>query len=408
MPLTGSGAGLAHDVFISYSSKDKPIADATCATLESNGIRCWIAPRDILPSADWGEAIVDAINGAHVFLLVFSSNANESSQIKREVERAINRGIPVVPFRIENVVPTKSLEYFLSTPHWLDAFSPPLEQHLSYLSTVVSNILGSKSVPSPTPLRTLHAVKEAQTTNRRWLIGGGGLAIAGLMGGGYVLFRGSKSDSFAGSWTAQSIDFGPDVPSPFAIFSINSFYEAALAGKKVHATFSLGDVGDYRSSWGGEDTGIVNYAGQKAVFTSDLTRQNSAFSYAVLSAPPANVVSFLGGHEGQAAITLSSLGSSTSMLVGSSQGPGLTGEWTTNTAATPTFDATRTSLSVSAQGRYNYKFDFSESGTFQAANGTWTRTRQGALPQSGNYKFDGQERVTATGNGVTIVWQRSA
>jgi hypothetical protein len=228
------------------------------------------------------------------------------------------------------------------------------------------------------------------------------------MGGGYVLFRGSKSDSFAGSWTAQSIDFGPDVPSPFAIFSINSFYEAALAGKKVHATFSLGDVGDYRSSWGGEDTGIVNYAGQKAVFTSDLTRQNSAFSYAVLSAPPANVVSFLGGHEGQAAITLSSLGSSTSMLVGSSQGPGLTGEWTTNTAATPTFDATRTSLSVSAQGRYNYKFDFSESGTFQAANGTWTRTRQGALPQSGNYKFDGQERVTATGNGVTIVWQRSA
>ena len=52
---------MAHDVFISYSSKDKLIADAACAILESKGIRCWIAPRDILPGADWGESIVDAL-----------------------------------------------------------------------------------------------------------------------------------------------------------------------------------------------------------------------------------------------------------------------------------------------------------------------------------------------------------
>ena len=41
---------MAHDVFISHSSKDKPIADAICANLEGTGIRCWIAPRDIAPS----------------------------------------------------------------------------------------------------------------------------------------------------------------------------------------------------------------------------------------------------------------------------------------------------------------------------------------------------------------------
>ncbi len=37
------------DVFISYSSDDKLIADAICAELESRRIRCWIAPRDALP-----------------------------------------------------------------------------------------------------------------------------------------------------------------------------------------------------------------------------------------------------------------------------------------------------------------------------------------------------------------------
>mgnify|MGYP001553585274 CR=1 FL=1 len=122
---------MAHDVFISYSSKDKPAADAACAVLESRGIRCWIAPRDITPGADWGETIVEAIHSSRAFLLIFSGNANSSQQIKREVERAVNHGLPVIPMRIENVLPAKSLEYFLSTPHWLDAFTPPLQQHLN-------------------------------------------------------------------------------------------------------------------------------------------------------------------------------------------------------------------------------------------------------------------------------------
>ncbi|HEY4124610.1 MAG TPA: toll/interleukin-1 receptor domain-containing protein, partial [Rhizomicrobium sp.] len=78
---------MAHDVFISYSSKDKTAADAACAVLESKGIRCWIAPRDITPGNDWGETIVGAIHSARAFLLIFSGNANTSPQIKREVER---------------------------------------------------------------------------------------------------------------------------------------------------------------------------------------------------------------------------------------------------------------------------------------------------------------------------------
>jgi hypothetical protein len=36
---------MAHDVFISHSSEDKPAADAVCAILEESEVRCWIAPR---------------------------------------------------------------------------------------------------------------------------------------------------------------------------------------------------------------------------------------------------------------------------------------------------------------------------------------------------------------------------
>lgn len=144
---------MAHDIFISYSSKDKLAADAACAILESKGIRCWIAPRDILPGADWGESIVDALSQARVFVLVFSSHANASQQIRREVERAVNRGLAVIPLRIEDVAPTKSLEYFISTPHWLDAFSPPLERHLNYLADIIRHILDGEERPTqPRPL----------------------------------------------------------------------------------------------------------------------------------------------------------------------------------------------------------------------------------------------------------------
>jgi hypothetical protein len=104
---------MAHDAFISYSSVDKAIADAACATLENAGIRCWIAPRDITPGLEYGGAIVRAIDQCRVLILIFSSNANSSRQIPREVERAINRGVPVVPMRVEDVAPTESLAYFM-------------------------------------------------------------------------------------------------------------------------------------------------------------------------------------------------------------------------------------------------------------------------------------------------------
>ncbi len=132
---------MAHDAFISYSNLDRTVADAAVAVLESRGIRCWIAPRDITPGLDWSEAIVDAIERSSVMVLVLSAHANGSPQIKREVERAVNRGIPIIPFRIEDVPLSKALEYFISSPHWLDALTPPLEEHLHYLADTVQLLL---------------------------------------------------------------------------------------------------------------------------------------------------------------------------------------------------------------------------------------------------------------------------
>jgi hypothetical protein len=140
------------DIFISYSQADRACAHEMVALLEAQGLRCWIAPRDISPSADWAAEIIDAISAARVMVLVFSSSSNRSPQVRREIERAVHKGVTVLPFRIEDVAPSKSLEFFLSAQHWLDAFPPPLEAHYRRLSRYLSAQLAPPAIPGAEPL----------------------------------------------------------------------------------------------------------------------------------------------------------------------------------------------------------------------------------------------------------------
>jgi hypothetical protein len=132
---------MAHDVFVSYSNKDKPVADAVVAGLENKGIRCWVAPRDITPGSSWGEAIISAIEGSRFMVIILSGNSNQSKQVVREVERAVAHNVIIIPFRIENIDPTGAMAYFLSTEHWLDAITPPLERHIEKLKTTLQHFI---------------------------------------------------------------------------------------------------------------------------------------------------------------------------------------------------------------------------------------------------------------------------
>ena len=134
-----------HDVFLSHSHTDKVYADAICHHLEASSVRCWVAPRDIRPSEDWAAAIINALDTSKILVLIFSSGSNSSPQVRREVERAVNKGLIILPFRIENVPLSKSLEYFISTQHWLDAINGSVEENLKKLAENVSVLLGHAS-----------------------------------------------------------------------------------------------------------------------------------------------------------------------------------------------------------------------------------------------------------------------
>jgi hypothetical protein len=156
---------VVREVFVSYSQPDYECAMELVARVEGEGINCWIAPRDIAPSADWAAEIIDAISTARVMILVFSASSNDSPQVRREVERAVHKNVSILPFRIESVVPSKSLEYFLSSQHWMDAFPPPRQAHYArlgaYLRSQLAKTASSGSavadIASTQPAPILHS-----------------------------------------------------------------------------------------------------------------------------------------------------------------------------------------------------------------------------------------------------------
>ncbi len=396
---------MAHDVFISYSSKDKPAADAACAALESRGVRCWIAPRDIMPGNDWGETIVEAIHGSRAFLLIFSGNANTSQQIKREVERAVNTGLPVIPMRIENVLPAKSLEYFLSTPHWLDAFAPPLQQHLNYLADIIRSVLDGKKAPEPP-----RPEPQPFYMDRRVMIGGGAGAVA-LIGLLFWMFGGPPT--FVGKWTAQKIALdGSRLGSDYFQYIGSNFAKSAVAGNAITATFQTGDVGEYTLDITAEDHGIVALTDKTITFTSDLDHASLTTGYFFLG--PQNAVSMVGaygGHSGDDGLTMDPPLPLTQTTYVGTPDPKASGP-TAKIAATWHFRnalgiASDNTLVITADGHYRYSLSVKERGVWQAADGKWSRTPQNGIQLAGTYKFDGSSRVTVAGSKDTFVWKRN-
>ncbi|MGQ0779171.1 MAG: toll/interleukin-1 receptor domain-containing protein [Pseudonocardiales bacterium] len=139
---------MTYDVFVSHSSADRVLADAIVHELEADGIECWIAPRNIVPGANYGEAIVAAIRDVEVMVVIVSDDANQSGHVPREIERAAAHNVSLVPFRIADIEPSPSLEYFLSCQHWLHALPPPVEAHVTRLVDAVMALLALRRRPA--------------------------------------------------------------------------------------------------------------------------------------------------------------------------------------------------------------------------------------------------------------------
>ena len=166
--LDPPGNVVSAPIFISYSSSDETIAETICNALEARGLSCWISGRDIGGGKNFQELIPKAIRAARVMLLVFSSSANNSKEIKKEIALAGRYHLTVVPVRVEDVAPGDAFAYEFSTRQWIDLFKDwerEIERLAAQLRTTLVETTphsGPKTEPPANPVRPAAAPAPAK------------------------------------------------------------------------------------------------------------------------------------------------------------------------------------------------------------------------------------------------------
>src|SRR3984885_2960234 len=158
---------LSAPIFISYSSKDQQIAETIYQALEARGLDCWIASRDVRAGENFQEAIVRALRSAKVMLLVFTSNANNSDEIKKELVLAGRHRVTVVPVRVEDVVPNDAFTYELATRQWIDLFKDwerQIEQLVAQVEMILAAPVSTTAGEAP-PRRPIPAMPRKKKTS---------------------------------------------------------------------------------------------------------------------------------------------------------------------------------------------------------------------------------------------------
>ena len=182
---------MSHKVFISFSSKDKKFAEKIYDRLESQSVSSWISTRDIPPGADYQACIVNAISDAELVLLVFSSNANASNEIAKELSLSSKK--MVVPVRIEDVLPKDSFAYQLSNRQFIDLFDD-FESNMDALAINIKNILDGKTLGVASK-QDIQKIKYKQKQKKLFKLLGATIAGVALIGVGIWYFINHKAIS---------------------------------------------------------------------------------------------------------------------------------------------------------------------------------------------------------------------
>ena len=105
------------DIFISYKSEDIEKARKVRDHLEKDGFSVWMAPDSITGGASYAAEIPPAIDGAKVFVLVFTKNTQGSKWVSRELDRAINGNKIIIPLMLDDCELNDEFSFYLTNVH---------------------------------------------------------------------------------------------------------------------------------------------------------------------------------------------------------------------------------------------------------------------------------------------------
>ena len=137
---------MKHKVFISYSDADRSLAGKIYAALECHGVRCWMSGRDLPFEADFQAGTTEAIEAAQLVLLVFSSSANLSRKVIKELSLRDTK--PLIVVRVEDVLPAGEFQRLVPSIEFHDLFED-FDARLELFCRHVRAVLQTDRVAKP-------------------------------------------------------------------------------------------------------------------------------------------------------------------------------------------------------------------------------------------------------------------
>lgn len=127
------------EIFISYTTNDKAVADSLVAYLEGLGYNCFIAPRDIDPGKAYAANLMTAISNCKLVVLIASASINNSEHCLNEVDVVTERKKPILPIFIEEFSLNDDYRYYLGRKQQIFAYPEKFEK---YFSKILDGIEG--------------------------------------------------------------------------------------------------------------------------------------------------------------------------------------------------------------------------------------------------------------------------
>jgi TolB-like protein/Flp pilus assembly protein TadD len=177
---------MRRDVFVSYASRDAAIANSVVVRLEQSGIRCWIAPRDVLPGTLYADGIVGAIDDSRILVLILSQAAEASAHVSRELERAVSKRHPIIALKVDGAPLNRAFEYFLNQSQWIEVGAGGMDGAIGKVVEAVGAHL-STGIPAAQASQ-LSAPRKGEAWRRRFGIVGAFVVLA-LVGGYFLANR---------------------------------------------------------------------------------------------------------------------------------------------------------------------------------------------------------------------------
>jgi hypothetical protein len=135
-----------HDVFISYSRKDKAIVDEICELLDKSHISYWRDTHEINPGNAFMSDIVDAIKACKITLFISSFNSNHSPYTAKEVALAFNEGKHIIPYKIDDSSFSTNLELLFSDINFTEAIPYSRLKAIDLVADIRGLLTGEKVV----------------------------------------------------------------------------------------------------------------------------------------------------------------------------------------------------------------------------------------------------------------------